>query len=187
MFIATLEADEFLSPLLSPCASGRKRLCMVFCVTYVATCMLIQISSLPVLFVGRLLGGFSTAILLSTPESWLVSSANNFSLSSRDLSSILGRATLVNSITAAVAGVISNKLVERTSLFSSTFVASGSLLLLGLVSIAFLWSENHGAMASSGLRVFDPKRLSKACSIVRAGKFLQPGVETWNMLTGPSR
>ncbi|PIL23175.1 transporter [Ganoderma sinense ZZ0214-1] len=151
---------------------GRKRMCMVFCVTYVITCSLIQFSSLPILFVGRLLGGFSTAILLSTPESWLVASANNLSLSSRDLSAILGRATLVNSVTAAAAGIVSNKLVERTSFFSSTFIASGFFLLLGLVSIAFIWSENHGAVSTSGVKVFDLKHLSEAWGIVRADKRL---------------
>ncbi len=141
--------------------------------TYVVTCMLIQFPSLPILFVGRLLGGFSTAILLSTPESWLVASANNLALSSRDLSAILGRATLVNSITAAAAGIVSDKLVERTSLFSSTFVASASFLLLGLVSIAFIWSENHGAIVTSGMKVFDLKRLSEAWNVVRTGESVQ--------------
>ena len=153
-----------------PPASGRKRMCMVFCLTYILTCILIQFSSLPILFVGRLLGGFSTAILLSTPESWLVASANNLSLSSRDLSAILGRATLVNSVTAAVAGIASNKLVERTDFFSSTFLASASLLLLGLFSITFIWSENRGAVGAPGMKIFDLKRLSEAWGIVRAGE-----------------
>ena len=143
---------------------------MVFCLTYILTCILIQFSSLPILFVGRLLGGFSTAILLSTPESWLVASANNLSLSSRDLSAILGRATLVNSVTAAVAGIASNKLVERTDFFSSTFLASASLLLLGLFSITFIWSENRGAVGAPGMKIFDLKRLSEAWGIVRAGE-----------------
>ena len=158
-----------ISPLL-PYLSGRKRMCMVFCMTYIVTCTLIQSSSKPILFIGRLLGGFSTAILLSTPESWLVASANNLSLSSRDLSAILGRATLVNSVTAAVAGIASNKLVERTDFFSSTFLASASLLLLGLFSITFIWSENRGAVGAPGMKIFDLKRLSEAWGIVRAGE-----------------
>ena len=143
---------------------------MLFCVTYIATCTLIQFHSLPLLFAGRLLGGFSTAILLSTPESWLVASANNLSLSSRDLSTILGRATLASSVTATVAGIASNKLVERTALFSSTFIASGALLLLGLVSIGLIWSENRGAATSESTDLVDWKRLLEAWGIVRAGE-----------------
>ncbi|EJF56799.1 hypothetical protein DICSQDRAFT_140930 [Dichomitus squalens LYAD-421 SS1] len=151
---------------------GRKRTCMLFCLTYSATCTLIQFDALPLLFAGRLLGGFSTAILLSVPESWLVASANSLSLSSRDLSTILGRATLASSVTATVAGVASNKLVERTALFSSTFIASGALLLLGLVSIGMIWSENRGAVTSESTEVLDWKRVSEAWGIVRADKRL---------------
>ncbi|KAJ8488993.1 hypothetical protein ONZ51_g3194 [Trametes cubensis] len=145
---------------------GRKRMCMIFCVTYSCACAIIQVPSLPVLFVGRLLGGFSTAILFSCFESWLVSSANSLSISSRDLSTILGHASFVNSIAATVAGVFSNKLVEYSSSFSSPFLASGALLLLNLVVIWASWTENYGGPSASVQELFNVRRLSKAWSVV---------------------
>ena len=136
---------------------------------YTLACICIQFPSLPLLFSGRLLGGFGTAILFSAFESWLVTSANNLTLSSRDLSRILGRATLINSVAAAVAGVVSNKLVEQTASFASPFVASGILLLLGWILISLLWSENYGAAGSSTTELLDWRRVAEAWNIVKAG------------------
>ena len=149
--------------------SGRKRMCMIFCATYSCACAIIQVPSLPILFVGRLLGGFSTAILFSCFESWLVSSANSLSLSSRDLSTILGHASFVNSITATAAGVLSNKLVEYSSSYSSPFLASGALLLLNLVVIWASWNENYGGASASVQELFNVRRLSNAWSVVCSG------------------
>ncbi|KAI9062102.1 DUF791-domain-containing protein [Trametes sanguinea] len=147
---------------------GRKRMCMVFCCTYALACLSIQTSSLPLLFIGRLLGGFSTAILFSCFESWLISSANNLSLSSRDLSAILGHASLVNSVTATLAGIVSNKLVESSARYSTPFVASGILLVLNLVIIWLSWGENYGGAQTSVQDFFNLSRLAKAWSAVSA-------------------
>ncbi|KJR82512.1 Major Facilitator Superfamily protein [Sporothrix schenckii 1099-18] len=52
---------------------GRKRACLVFCGTYAASCALTVLSaSLPVLLMGRVLGGVSTSLLFSVFESWMV-------------------------------------------------------------------------------------------------------------------
>ncbi|KAL4072396.1 hypothetical protein V8B97DRAFT_361495 [Scleroderma yunnanense] len=85
--------------------SGRKKFCLVFCMTYVFTCFGITIPYLPILFLGCLAGGISTFILYSALESWLVSAANRLTISSSDLSTIFGRATLVNGFVATGAGV----------------------------------------------------------------------------------
>ncbi|CDO71072.1 hypothetical protein BN946_scf184844.g76 [Trametes cinnabarina] len=145
---------------------GRKKMCMIFCSSYALACVIIQIPSLPLLFLGRLLGGFSTAILFSCFESWLISSANFLSLSSRDLSTILGYASLVNSVTATVAGMVSNELVERSARYSSPFIASGVLLVLDLLVIWRSWEENFGGSRTSVQEVLDMSRLSKAWTAV---------------------
>lgn len=150
--------------------SGRKRLCMVFCLIYTSGCMFIQFPILSSLFFGRFLGGIGTAIMFSSFESWLVTSANNLTLSSRDLSTIFGRASFLNSVTAALAGVASNKLVESTDSFATPFMASGALLLLAWIIIASLWSENYGAAGSTRSEVLDLGRLAAAWNIVQAGK-----------------
>jgi hypothetical protein len=151
--------------------SGRRRLCLAFCLTYTITCGCIQIPWLPVLLLGRVFGGISTSILYSAFESWLISSSTSLALSQSDLSSIMGRATLLNGLVATAAGVVSNQLVAITSSFASPFVASGGLLLLAWVVIRGTWTENYGGGGgvSTDRDLLQLKRLGQAWRIVREG------------------
>ena len=145
---------------------------MVFCVTYTITCMCITVPSLPVLFLGRILGGVSTSILYSAFESWLVSSSNQLALPQSALSNVLGRATLINGIVAAIAGVASNKLVSATLTFKAPFVASGALLVLAWIVVNRTWHENRGGTSSGDDGgIFQLQRLGQAWHIVRSGEF----------------
>ena len=143
----------------------------MFCVTYTITCICITVPSLPILFIGRVLGGISTSILYSAFESWVVSSSNHLALPQSALSNILGRATLINGIVAAVAGVVSNKLVSTTLTFKSPFIASGFLLALAWVVINRTWHENRGGTSGSdGGGILQLRRLGQAWYIVKTGK-----------------
>lgn len=144
---------------------------MAFCVTYTITCMCITVPSLPVLFFGRVLGGLSTSILYSAFESWLVSSSDHLALPQSALSNILGRATLVNGIVAAIAGVVSNQLVSTTFTFKSPFIASGVLLVFAWAVINKTWHENRGGVSSSDdSGIFQSRRLGQAWHIVKSGE-----------------
>ncbi|CCM06022.1 uncharacterized protein FIBRA_08266 [Fibroporia radiculosa] len=150
---------------------GRRRLCLTFCITYTLTCICILFPYLPVLLVGRVLGGVSTSILYSAFESWLVSASNSLVLPQSDLSGIMGRASFVNGIVAAAAGVVSNQLVGTTASFASPFVASGILLLLAWVVIRGSWAENYGVGGGTSAANVDPlqlKRLGQAWRIIRS-------------------
>ena len=149
--------------------SGRRKLCLVFCVTYTISCICISIPYVPILFIGRLLGGFSTSILFSSFETWLISSSNAAGLPSADMSNIMGRATLINGIVATTAGVVSNQLVGITRNFLSPFFASGALLVLAWYIIRRQWSENYGSQGAIDRDVFQVKRLGQAWNIVRKG------------------
>lgn len=155
-------------------ASGRKKLCLVFCITYTFACLCINVPYLPVLLFGRLTAGVSTSILFSVFESWLVSSANSLTIPSSDLSTIFGRATLVNGFVATGAGVISNQLVSFTKSFASPFIASGGLLVLAYFVIKSRWTENYGGRGGMTVANIDPfqlRRLAQAWKIVRNGKY----------------
>lgn len=155
-------------------ASGRKKLCLVFCITYAFACFCINVPYLPVLFIGRLTAGISTSILYSAFESWLVSSANSLTIPSSDLSSIFGRATLVNGFVATGAGVISNQLVSCTKSFASPFIASGGLLVFAYFVIKSRWIENYGGGGGTTIASVDPfqlRRLGQAWKIVRNGEY----------------
>jgi len=171
--VALLFVTGFLSagvtaPLIGAWADqfGRKRLCLVFCVTYSLACLCILIPYLPILLVGRLLGGISTSILYSAFESWLISSSNSLGLSQSDLSTVLGRATLANGFVAAGAGVASNQLVAYTGSFASTFMASGLLLVVAWFVIRTTWTENYGTLDSTrsgpNVDILQGKRLLQA-------------------------
>ena len=144
---------------------------MVFCITYTLACVCITFPYLPILLVGRFLGGVSTSILFSAFESWLISSASSASLASADLSTIMGRATLINGIVATIAGVVSNQLVESTKNYAVPFIASGALLILGWCVIRGTWTENYGATSAKNDDLFQVKRLGVAWGIVRQGQY----------------
>lgn len=117
-------------------------------------------------------GGISTSILYSAFESWLVSSAGALAIPSTELSTIFGRATLVNGFVATGAGIASNQLVVLTNSFASPFVASGALLLLAYIVIRGSWGENFGGSgATTGKDLFQLRRLAQAWRIVRDGEF----------------
>lgn len=144
---------------------------MAFCVAYTLSCVLIQLPYFPVLIMGRFLGGFSTSILFSVFESWLISASNSLALPAADLSTIMGRASLVNGFVAAAAGVASNQLVASTGSFASPFVASGVLLLLAWVVIRGSWTENYGSGGGVAANpdILQLRRLGQALKIVRNG------------------
>ncbi|KAJ3513299.1 hypothetical protein NLJ89_g3030 [Agrocybe chaxingu] len=172
LFVTGFVSAGVFAPLVGVLADqhGRRQLCLVFCITYTTTCALMTIHSLPVLLFGRLLGGASTSILFSAFESWLISASNSASLPVSDLSTIMGRATLVNGFVAATAGVVSNQLVEVTGgNFVSPFMASGMLLMVGWVVIRATWAENYGTVRASTTKrdLFQVKRLGLAWKIVR--------------------
>ncbi|PPQ80876.1 hypothetical protein CVT25_001885 [Psilocybe cyanescens] len=170
LFVTGFISAGLAAPLIGVWADqhGRKQLCLVFCITYTLSCLCITVPHLPVLLFGRILGGTSTAILFSAFESWLISESTSASLPPGDLSTIMGRATLLNGFVAAGAGVFSNQLVSMTNSFTTPFIASGSLLMLAWVVIRGMWTENYGGGGGQPNKdVFQMKRLGQACTIVR--------------------
>ncbi|KAF9447211.1 DUF791-domain-containing protein [Macrolepiota fuliginosa MF-IS2] len=175
LFVTGFVSAGMAAPLVGVWADqhGRRKLCLAFCVTYALACILILFPALPILLGGRLLGGISTSILFSAFESWLISSASAAGLPSADLSTIMGRATLVNGFVATGAGVFSNKLVASTGNFASPFIASGCLLVLAYFVISGTWLENYGSGGGSVTTdVFQLERLGQAWRIVREDPML---------------
>lgn len=136
-------------------------MCLAFCGLYATSCFIVLIRSLPILLLGRILGGISTvscfsivllslltisaqSILFSCFEAWLISSAHALNLPDAELSSILSRCTFVNGAVAAFSGIFSNVLVDRTGTVKSPFVASALCLGCAAVAINATWGENYG-------------------------------------------
>ncbi|KAF6764438.1 hypothetical protein DFP72DRAFT_1059419 [Ephemerocybe angulata] len=173
--VAVLFVTGFLSaglaaPLVGVWADqhGRRKLCLVFCITYTLACVCITMPFLPILLLGRLLGGISTSILFSAFESWLVSSSASAGVPQAALSTIMGRATLTNGLVATGAGVVSNQLVGVTGSFVAPFIASAGLLALAWVVIRGTWTENWGSGGGQAdTDVFQVRRLGQAWDTVK--------------------
>ncbi|KAF8510416.1 hypothetical protein BU17DRAFT_55426 [Hysterangium stoloniferum] len=168
LFITGFTSGGFTAPLVGVWADqyGRKRLCLVFCVTYTLACICTLFPSFLILLFGRAVAGLSTSILFSCFESWLMSCSSTLNLTEGELSKILGSATLINGFMATAAGVASNHLVASTHNFQTPFIASAGALVLAWFLINGLWSENFGSTGGE-TDLFQISRLKVAWKIVR--------------------
>ncbi|TFK73430.1 DUF791-domain-containing protein [Pluteus cervinus] len=189
LFLTGFLSAAIFAPLIGIYADryGRRKLCLVFCITYAASCFLILLNWFPILMAGRVLGGFSTSILFSAFEAWVIAEIKNRfgagltngstsgrsgDLEARVLSKIMGRATLVNGLVAVLAGVVSNKLVSMMGTYGAPFIASAALLGLSWIIIKGSWGENYG-LGGSGAHNNVPSLkggLSEALGLGRLGQ-----------------
>lgn len=120
---------------------GRRTACLVFCVTYSISCFSTLVPRVPVLFLGRILGGISTSLMFSAFESWMVTEYHKRQLdkAGTSLSSMFGIMTTLNSVVAILAGVSSEWLVQVTSTKKAPFMASAGLLIVAFWIILGCW------------------------------------------------
>lgn len=125
---------------------GRKKACLVFCVTYSTACFSTLAPNVPLLFAGRVFGGLSTSLMYSAFESWMVTEYHKRQMdkAGMSLSNMYGIMTTLNSIVAIVAGVSSEWLVGFTHTKRAPFMASAGLLIVAFWTILCCWTENYG-------------------------------------------
>ncbi|KAI5476597.1 DUF791-domain-containing protein [Pseudohyphozyma bogoriensis] len=128
---------------------GRRRMCLLFTITYTLSCLTKMSPSLFLLSIGRVLAGAATSILFSAFESWMVSSAKSREFSDGELGEFLGRAQLVNGVVASAAGVVSDGVVNMSGTYRAPFVVSAVLLVLAGGLVRSTWGENFGGVASA--------------------------------------
>ncbi|KAI1410764.1 DUF791-domain-containing protein [Hypoxylon sp. FL1857] len=155
--VSTLFATGFLSGAVSAYfigaladKHGRKAVCMVFCLLYAMSCFFTVIPVVPLLFLGRILGGISTSILFSVFDSWMVTNFRERKLveDGCDLSRTYATTSIVNSLSAIVSGVVSEWLVRVTGTKKAPFFLSAGLLWCALQIIWAHWVENYGTKAA---------------------------------------
>jgi len=105
LFITGFGASGILGIFAGQAADkyGRCRLCCVYCVTYIVSCLTKHSANFYMLLFGRLTGGVATSILFSAFESWLVAAHDKRSFPRDLLSQTLSLATLLNSSAALAA------------------------------------------------------------------------------------
>ena len=153
LFITGFGASGILGIFAGQAADkyGRCRLCCVYCVTYIVSCLTKHSANFYMLLFGRLTGGVATSILFSAFESWLVAAHDKRSFPRDLLSQTLSLATLLNS-SAALAAAWLGALV-RTSFDSlvAPFDLAIVFLTLALAGMVTMWPENKGEQAAAGV------------------------------------
>jgi MFS family permease len=120
---------------------GRKTACLAYCTIYSFSCLTLLTDDILILFVGRILGGFSGTLLWSVFESWLVAEYNKLMLedSASHMSGIFSMMTTLNSLVAICAGIIAEWLVSATGTAKAPFLASIGCLFVSFVAISKHW------------------------------------------------
>ncbi|KAI1772312.1 DUF791-domain-containing protein [Hypoxylon cercidicola] len=166
--VSSLFATGFLSGAVSAYfvgtladKHGRKSVCMVFCLLYAMSCFFTVIPVLPLLYLGRILGGISTSILFSVFDSWMVTNFRVLKLVEHgcDLSRTYATTSIVNSLSAIVGGIVSQWLVYITGTKKAPFILSAGLLWWALQLIWGHWLENFGGTTSESSKTSEKRSI----------------------------
>eukprot|EP01061_Rhynchopus_euleeides_P002052 TRINITY_DN11563_c0_g1_i1.p1 TRINITY_DN11563_c0_g1~~TRINITY_DN11563_c0_g1_i1.p1 ORF type:complete len:458 (+),score=180.60 TRINITY_DN11563_c0_g1_i1:176-1549(+) len=141
---------------------GRKLCCQVYGVTYGLCCVTKHFNDFRVLMLGRILGGFSTSILWSAFESWMISEHNKRGFDSNMMGGTFSMMIQRNGIIAIVSGFLAQAAV---TLYGGHPVAPFDLsltcLVIGTLIITATWSENYGNTQAT-----QTQGLARACSAI---------------------
>ena len=134
---------------------GRKRLCQLYCVLYILSCVTKHARDYNMLMLGRVLGGVATSLLFSSFESWMVCEHNSRGFDAPSMSDTFSLMYFGNSLCAIFAGIAAEGVANYMPLtpysgmwhfggYCSPFDLSAMFLALDLILISVLWSENYG-------------------------------------------
>ena len=119
---------------------GRRAACLGYCIVTALSLFSILSDNIKVLFAGRMLGGIGTTLMYTIFEAWMVTEYNqrNFESPGLKIGTIFGRMITVSSVTAIIAGVFGEYLVEFTRTKTAPFMASACCVGIAFVVI---WKE----------------------------------------------
>jgi MFS family permease len=162
---------------------GRKRLSVVYCALYAASCVTKHNSGLGWLLLGRVLGGIATSLLFSVFESWLVGEHGRLGLDDASLGETLSAAVLLNSVVGIVSGAVAQRAADvfpfapvpgHESWYWGGYTAPFDLAILalgaGCALMHVLWGDNFGesTAANSGAEFKEALQLVRSDRLVLA-------------------
>ncbi|XP_041366687.1 molybdate-anion transporter-like [Gigantopelta aegis] len=124
---------------------GRKKLCLIFTVTYSVSCLLKLSRSYGVLIIGRLLGGVATSVLFSAFEAWYIHEhIETHDFPKEWISVTFTKASMWNGVLAVLAGATTNVVSEWFGMgpVAPYMLAVPFLIFVGIV-ISTHWNENY--------------------------------------------
>lgn len=122
---------------------GRKRGCLLYCALEVAINVLEHYPTFEVLWIGRVMGGFSTCLLFSVFESWYVSAHRARKYPEELIEQTFSKATQGNGLAAVVAGLLAQVAADAAGEIGP-FQAAIALTVLAAVLVAMFFDENYG-------------------------------------------
>jgi MFS family permease len=119
---------------------GRRTACLAYCVITALSLFSVLSDNVKVLFAGRVLGGLSTTLMYTVFEAWMVTEYHqrNLEHSGLKIGTIFGRMITLSGISAIVAGVVGEYLVEFTRTKTAPFMASA--VCMG-AAFTIIWKE----------------------------------------------
>ncbi|GAW20109.1 hypothetical protein ANO14919_096050 [Xylariales sp. No.14919] len=151
--VATLYISTYVAAAVSALFTGyltdrfgRRRACLVFCGIHSLAAVSVCFDELPVLILGRVLGGVALTLLWTAFESWVIAEYNErgFAQSSLSLSSMFGIMTTSKCITAIFAGVLGHCVVLALGSKIHPFILGVALDLSAAILMIRTWKENWG-------------------------------------------
>ena len=125
---------------------GRKKSCMLYFLLSMISCLTKRWSSYSIMVFGRVLAGIASSILMTSFESWMISSHEKKGFPRTWLNLTFKTASTLNSLTAITAGFVSTMLAEWYAPIA-VFDSAITLQIAGVVLVYFLWNENYGEIS----------------------------------------
>lgn len=167
LFIAGFGSSMLFGTIVGSLADryGRKRMSVLYCITYMLSCFTKHSPQYRVLMLGRVLGGIATSLLFSSFESWLVAEHFKRGFEAQWLSLTFSKAIFLgNGLIAILAGLVANTLAGTFGFGPvSPFDAAACVLAVGMTIILMTWPENYGDQ-TEGKSIVD--QFTKAASAI---------------------
>ena len=114
LFVAGFGSGMTLGSIVGGMADsfGRKRMALVYCLSYTLSCLAKHMRPFGMLLLGRILGGIATSLLFSVFDAWLIRAAALQKIDKAFLSECFAAANFGSSIVAILAGLVANNFVE---------------------------------------------------------------------------
>jgi len=143
-FLSSAVFGTFVGIYVDKC--GRRLGCIVFCLLEVVINTLEHYPSMPLLLLGRVLGGVSTSLLFSAFESWVVSAHRAQGFPEELLHETFALSASGSGLMAILAGLLAQRACDLSGNIGPFRVAI-ALTVVVLVLVCF-WKENYGGAAA---------------------------------------
>jgi len=121
---------------------GRRFSCIVYLVLEIIINICEHFNNFPVLLASRVLGGFTTCILFTGFESWMVAEHRKQGFPDGWVADTFGKASFINGLSAIIAGILAQVAADQLGEIGPFKVAI-ALTALALCFVIF-WPENYG-------------------------------------------